>query len=145
MNALFVCGCWFMDALPTLTPPPVVPPLLRPCCLKSCCLEPRSCSRLSDGRRWRVWKASQASMEEWRPYMGASIRFYLSFSWGGPSVRHVSSVSLQNPWPRPAKQINNWSITVFSFCPYKRSVITLLYFRKMNSSGETSKEWSQSV
>lgn len=54
LNLLFVDGCWFIDALPMLIPPPVVPPLLRPCCLKSCCLDPRSCSRLSDDRWWRV-------------------------------------------------------------------------------------------
>lgn len=60
LNLLFDVGCWFIDALPMLIPPPVVPPLLKHCCLKSCCLNPRSCSRLSDDR----WRRRHLSEEE---------------------------------------------------------------------------------
>lgn len=114
MILLFVVVCWCMDALPTLTAPPVGPPLLRPCCLKSCCLDPRSCSRLSETRGRNLPKGEddiRGTMQFFKIYIACYVlsyrrgpfrSYHLSFSSADPSTQHESIASLRNLWHRPA-------------------------------------------
>lgn len=104
-NVLFAGVCWFMAALPTLTP--VVPPLPRPWSFRSCCLDPRSCSRLSEDRQQSIREIMRGFLKQHAAATLEKIKvwdlplFFLSSSLSAARIIRLSSKSVAlSSWGR---------------------------------------------